>query len=475
MIDRCILRPVGDNPPQARLIYGQDCLASLKALPDKSVHMIATSPPYFGLRDYGTATWEGGDPNCGHRVGGQVPDSKNPKAITAGVRPGADASHCRACGAKRIDDQLGLERTPEHYIQRLVAIFEEIRRVLRDDGVAWLNLGDSYVTPMKGIGGDKGFSAGGSKRENNRTQPKMADPIRSNYGDLKVKPKDILGIPWRVAFALQADGWTLRQDIVWAKNNPMPESVVDRCTRSHEYIFMLTKGERYFYDQESIKEPMAAESVSRYDYAFGGAKAEALTEAEVSGDGSRTHPIGKRDPSPLRNKRSVWTVNPKPYPGAHFATWPEELVSLMVKAGSSEKGCCSACGAPQSRMTKKRSRGWNGSKYGERAVQATGGAISGGTTKSTLGSSNGTQVNETVTVGWQPTCTCDAPLTPCTILDPFSGSATTGAVALMLGRNYIGLDLNEDYLDLAVARLEARPPKDGSSDVSDDDVMDLFE
>lgn len=175
---------------------------------------------------------------------------------------------------------------------------------------------------------------------------------------------------------------------------------------------------------------------------------------------------------------SVFQVNPKPYPGAHFAVWPEALVEPMILAGSSEKGCCSKCGAPQSRMLVKKSKGYDGSKYGERAVAATGGAISGGTKKSTLGSSGGYLVNEHVPQGWRPTCECvDTTIIPCTVLDPFSGSATTGAVALRLGRNYIGTDLQEDYLDLAVARLEMRsaPGPEDETDANSSWMDDMFD
>lgn len=413
MTDRIVMRPLGDDPPQARLIYGQDCLASLKTLPDQSVHMVATSPPYFGLRDYGTATWEGGaDPACDHDVT-HWDGPKQTQGAQSGHASKADRlarSLCTKCGAHRVDNQIGLEDTPERYIERLVEVFQEVRRVLRDDGVAWLNLGDSYVTPMKGIGGDTGFSAGGDKRQNNRTQPKMDQPIKASYGNLPVKSKDILGIPWRVAFALQADGWWLRQDIVWAKGNPMPESVTDRCTRSHEYIFLLTKRERYFFDAAAIREDSAG-------YTRKGGS------APYTADGSPTNGIGSATLHQMsgggRNKRSVWAVNPKPYAGAHFAVWPEALVEPMILAGTSQQGCCPACGSPWGR------------------------------------------VGPSQPLGWQPTCQCGNPATVrCTVLDPFSGSATTGDVALRLGRHYIGLDLNPAYLDLAVARLQGRVAPD---------------
>jgi len=474
MIDQVVLYPLGDDPPQARLMYGRDCLASLRALPDQSVHMVATSPPYFGLRCYSPGMV---------RLRPDITSDDRDRVMRELRELGVDPIEADPYGPMSIylkdsipdhlqpffcPAELGLEDTPEQYVERLVAVFREIRRVLRDEGTVWLNLGDSYATPMKGIGGDHGFSAGGDKRQNNRTQPKMAQPTHANYGSLPVKSKDILGIPWRVAFALQADGWYLRQDIVWAKNNPMPSSVTDRCTTAHEYVFLLAKAERYFFDQDAIKERavgQTAHDLTGGFYAAPGLPPHTGTRKALHGPTYSRHrssvPGGqdlRKEPSAYRNRRSVWNINPKPYPGAHFATWPEELVSLMIQAGSSAKGCCSKCGAPQSRITKKKSRGHDGSKYGAAAVAATGGAISGRTAKSTLGSNHGAGTNETVTVGWQATCTCEAELGLCTVLDPFSGSATTGAVSLRLGRHYVGLDLNEDYFPLAHARLEGRRP-----------------
>lgn len=307
--------------------------ADARAIPlsDESVQMCVTSPPYWGLRDYGTAKWEGGSLDCAHIVGGQVQDNKAPGAITTGQRPGVDASLCRKCGAHRVDRQLGLETTPWKYVENMVTVFREVRRVLRENGTLWLNLGDSYAGSWGNSGRrpelDK--DAGGQRRKDCEYLPRggwdnRRDRPASSHKLPGLKPKDLVGIPWRVAFALQADGWWLRQDIIWAKPNPMPESVRDRCTKAHEYIFLLSKSARYYYDAEAIKEVGAGREI------FGN------TGAKQSVNGDRND-AGRRDMNinPTgRNKRSVWTITTKPYPEAHFATFPPELPRLCILAGS---------------------------------------------------------------------------------------------------------------------------------------------
>lgn len=222
-----------------RVITG-DCRAVLATLDAGSVQCVVTSPPYYGLRDYGTATWVGGDAGCDHSVGGQVQDSKAPGAIVSGVRPGVDASRCRKCGARRVDSQIGLEASPDAYVAEMVAVFREVRRVLADSGTVWLNLGDSYAgtsVNRNGLGNSQIGSGplGACKQRDIAAQTRQTVP--PGY-----KPKDLLMIPARVALALQADGWWLRSDIIWAKPNPMPESVTDRCTSAHEHVFLLAKG-----------------------------------------------------------------------------------------------------------------------------------------------------------------------------------------------------------------------------------------
>jgi DNA modification methylase len=250
--------------PRATLYLG-DARAVLVAMSDESAQCCVTSPPYWGLRDYGA------------------------------------------------DGQLGLEASPDEYVSALVAVFREVRRVLRDDGTLWLNLGDSYArAPEKG----------GTGTPNGRNKPEMgytgAKPLPSG-----LKPKDLVGIPWRVAFALQADGWWLRSDIIWHKPNPMPESVTDRPTKAHEYVFLLAKSETYFYDADAVKEPaVRGHAGSRFD--------SGKTAAHQLGRASAT----PRVDDGTRNRRSVWSIATRPFKGAHFATFPPALVEPCILAGS---------------------------------------------------------------------------------------------------------------------------------------------
>jgi DNA modification methylase len=260
-------------------VYVGDCLESLRTMPEKSVHCCVTSPPYWGLRDYG------------------------------------------------VSGQLGLEKTPEEYVSKMVEVFREVRRVLRDDGTLWLNLGDSYAATTKQTG------------RNDRDRPHNGEP-RGTYdvgtaGDKTeirtalngLKPKDLVGIPWRVAFALQADGWYLRQDIIWAKPNPMPESVTDRCTKSHEYVFLLSKSAKYFYDADAVKEPV----VRAWNSSNGGN----LSPTGIHKANGAMRERGGSYPvcDGTRNRRSVWQISTRPYKGAHFATFPPALIEPCVKAG----------------------------------------------------------------------------------------------------------------------------------------------
>jgi DNA modification methylase len=246
------------------------------------------------------------------------------------------------CGCGSWRGALGLEPTPELYTAHLVDVFREVRRVLRDDGTLWLNLGDSYTS---------GNRPAYDRRSNNRGNHGITDSRLRQPADLK--PKDLIGIPWRVALALQADGWYLRSDIIWAKSNPMPESVTDRPTKSHEYLFLLSKRERYFYDANAIREPLA------YPGRTYKARTDELKTRKLKTQSLRCTP-GLHDGRTLcgspelgRNKRSVWTIPTEPYAGAHFATYPTRLVEPCIKAGSSERGCCRSCGAPWQRMLKK--------------------------------------------------------------------------------------------------------------------------
>jgi len=277
-----------------------------------------TSPPYYGLRDYGTAKWEGGDSDCEHSI--SMPTKWNdPKRGTNVLRQevghrGGSSSNCHLCGAKRIDEQIGLEDTPDDYIKNMVEVFRCVWDVLEDDGTLWVNIGDSYCN-------SNGFARASPEyqREGRNNMP-ANDRKLDKLHATGLKTKDLIGIPWMLAFALRADGWYLRQDIIWSKPNAMPEPVQDRCTKSHEYIFLLSKSHKYHYDIEAIQEPAiyaGDDRGSRFDSRRG-------TEANsVSGKTGE-----------FKNKRSVWTVTTKPYSGAHFAVFPTELIEPCILAGA---------------------------------------------------------------------------------------------------------------------------------------------
>ena len=315
-----------------RIITG-DALDTLRTLPDNYIDCCITSPPYYGLRDYG------------------------------------------------VDGQIGLEQTPEQYIQRLVDVFREVRRVLRDDGTLWINIADSYGSSGKGAWRNKT-----AQKETYTPDPgTRITKMPKTFED--IKSKDLIGIPWLLAFALRADGWYLRQDIIWHKPNPMPESVTDRCTRCHEYIFLLSKSPRYYYDTDAVAEPCAQSTINRCAGKtngptrpdaprFGGNKYTASPEQFY-----RTKSGNCYVPKPMRNKRDVWTVATRGFKGAHFATFPEQLIEPCILAGSRQGGV---------------------------------------------------------------------------VLDPFCGSGTTGVVALRHGRQYLGIDLNPEYTEMAKNRIDTR-------------------
>lgn len=304
-------------------IINADVMDGLRQLADESVHCVVTSPPYWGLRDYGTGEWEGGDAGCDHL---KVSDSV--KAVATSTLGGGKKSTghqqegfknvCGKCGARRIDRQIGLEPTPAAYVARLVDVFREVRRVMRKDGTCWVNLGDSYAATTKG-------SSGKGEKQISNAGTLLADRRWSVPAGLK--PKDLVGIPWRVAFALQDDGWWLRQDIIWSKPNPMPESVTDRCTKAHEYVFLLTKSAQYHYDADAIAESSIYAGAT-IDYT-GNVKNNTADKVL-----QRTLPKGRKITiADTRNKRSVWTIATAPYSEAHFATFPPELPELCIKAG----------------------------------------------------------------------------------------------------------------------------------------------
>lgn len=349
-----------------KILFG-DCLEVINNIPDNSIDCCVTSPPYFGLRDYG------------------------------------------------VDGQIGLEETPEQYVNKLVKLFNEVKRCLKQEGTLWLNLGDSYYGSGRGSGGTGDAS---KKQVTNRGTNFAVGKKLTKYICGDCKPKDLIGIPWMVAFALRADGWYLRQDIIWSKPNPMPESVTDRCTKAHEYIFLLSKSREYYYDQEAIKQPVTDTTIQRLAQQIedqkgservpgktnGNMKAvgpgrnprtgidrkggnqgseKGIPAMAINGNGVKGHSgyfdaEGNWIGDGKANKKSVWTVTTKPFKEAHFATFPPELIVDCIKAGCPENGI---------------------------------------------------------------------------VLDPFMGSGTTGLVARKLNRNYIGIELNPEYIKIAERRI----------------------
>lgn len=299
------------------ILHG-DSLEMLKTIPTGTVDCCVTSPPYYGLRDYG------------------------------------------------VDGQIGLEETPEEYVQKLVAVFREVKQVLKDDGTLWVNVGDSYATG--GGRHERKQSPNAGVGANHELAQNSVPFVGTPQG---CKGKDLIGIPWMLAFALREDGWYLRQDIIWHKPNPMPESVRDRCTKSHEYIFLLSKSRKYYYNYKAIQEPTTTYDSNIRNRDIG----------KMNNTPGRSHMNGlKHNMYKVRNKRDVWSVPVRPFKGAHFATFPEELIKPCVLAGSRENGI---------------------------------------------------------------------------VLDPFFGSGTTGVVATRFNRDFIGIELNSDYIDIAKRRLES--------------------
>ena len=377
-----------------------------------SVHCIVTSPPYWGLRAYA------GEQGVAWPVATYAPMPGMPEITIPAM----------TCG-------LGEEPTPEAFIGHLILVMREMWRVLRDDGTVWLNLGDSYAA-------NRGYQVPDGKHVD----------VGNNRGSSVppgLKSKDLCLIPARFALAAQADGWWVRSDIIWTKPNPMPESVTDRPTKAHEYIWLMAKSQRYFYDAEAVREPLSEATQKRMNdmgRTYNG-KGRGAYGKEGKANGSMQawtlNPAG-------RNRRSVWNIATRPYSGAHFATWPPDLVRSMILAGTSARGVCPACGAPWVRVVEKE---WvkypngvgNGTETkdmrqhhrGKTSVFRTGGS------------------NIATTTGWRATCTCPAaePI-PATVLDPFNGSGTSGTVALDLGRAYIGVDISTEYVtELAEDRI----------------------
>jgi DNA modification methylase len=317
-------------------------------------------------------------------------------------------------------------------------VFAALWPVLRDDGTCWVNIADSYAATGKSGGGWQGERW--EKAGMDFTGPRGGKWKPAPTG---LKPKDLMGIPWRLAMALQADGWYLRSSIIWAKPNPMPESIRDRPTRSHEYVFLLSKRERYFYDAEAIREP--------YRRIWDGKNGGSMGREDLDGSGHKSlvSANSHRGPYPLprhggANKRDVWSIVTQPYPQAHFATMPVELALTCIKAGTSLKGCCGACGAAWVRITENQ--------------VATPGQMPGYLRDSGRkdGDRGGTFLDgRRTTIGWQPGCTCtDASQpVPCTVLDPFGGAGTTAVAARQIGRHAVLIEQKPEYIELIRQRL----------------------
>ena len=546
-------------------------------LPDASVHMCVTSPPYWGLRDYGLGQWEGGDAECGH----ERPFTDSTTLPNSGFTNNGHKNEswpnntCGLCGAKNTPAGIGLEPTLGEWVENIVAVMREVRRVLRDDGTVWLNIGDAYS------GGGRGTNPNGKQGTNVGT---FGLKRESGSG---LASKNLMGQPWRVAFALQDDGWILRSAIVWHKPNPMPESVTDRPTSSYEMIFLLTKsgipqfwthrdlpgqrtaptpdyrwrdaltgieftdepdaytedmfpcpdcggegsitreagqvsmfggvpamvkecakckgkgeikrwkrsnlwqGHDYFYDAEAVREPSKSPGrVVSYD---GSQKTTAHENRTYPGATPKDTVVGSH-----ANVRNVWLIPTQGRPDAHFATFPDELPRRCILAGTSEHGVCSECGAPWARVVESEHRpnqsDNNGKHDGTLYRTVSGGVSNDARKRRTLGwqptcgcnaeckihkprnpqgkaltspRQDGNSWNENEgrgfipkpkeTMGWQPTCSCAATIVPATVLDPFVGSGTTVAVAQALGRRGVGLDLNSEYLKIAANRIGAVP------------------
>ncbi len=471
-------------------IHVGDALDVLRGLPDGSVDCCVTSPPYWGLRDYGTGSWAGGSADCDHLGAPFRTKSK----INANCGTGADVKNaedrepmgqtCGKCSAHRVDRQLGLEATPDLYVAAMVAVFAEVRRVLADHGTLWLNIGDSYAA-------NRTYQVSDSKHLAHDFGGSNASSVPDG-----LKPKDLCGIPWRLAFALQADGWWLRSDIIWAKPNPMPESVTDRPTKAHEYVFLLSKRPSYWFDAEAVREEYAPKTLThrgggkaagkvgqqdatgkvasgnfgewdkpRTAYPPPRPQAETLDgsdgEAPRGPDGRRaTHvrsgngAIGLKGVSERerwahagRNVRSVWEIATQPYPEAHFATFPEELPRRAILAGCPE-WVCGVCGKARERIVKvEQVPDKSGGTVADRQFAADprdSGKVRGWGEQRTR--------REVETLGWSD-CGHDA-YRPGTVLDPFLGSGTTAHVARKHGRRCVGIELNETYAQLAARRLQ---------------------
>lgn len=453
-----------------------DCREILDTLPERSVQCVVTSPPYWGQRSYGNEDWEGGDPDCAHH-GSQRFDTPVSEKQSSNKASSVEASTCTNCPATRSDQGIGLEVDVQQWVDEIVGVFRKVWRVLRDDGTLWLNLGDKY------------WGTGGGNNNTGLTGRPMPEGDVDERGSPRhdrntwkqkdgLKSKDLIGLPWRLAFALQADGWYLRRDIIWHKPNPMPESATDRPSTAHEYVFLLTKKPRYFYDQDAVRTAISENTHARYkDHNRVNPKAVPTGWDSRVGEGGHgtVHKLGRTPSNPVKqntsfsaainkpvdaaNLRSVWTIPTQSFSGPHYATYPEKLVEPCIKAGTSEKGECPECGAPWKRTIVTGESSWQACKdagwTGKHGVMGSAAMPTVGTELAPDGVSTGGLgwAASRETTGWQPTCTHDSEPVPQTILDPFSGAGTTGLVAARFGRRYIGIELNLEYAEMSRRRI----------------------
>ncbi|MGC4052909.1 MAG: site-specific DNA-methyltransferase [Paludibaculum sp.] len=375
------------------VIYQGNSLDVLRHLADESVDCCVTSPPYWGARDYETGSWSGGDPDCKHQLRRGLQGKTGERAGRRHTAQMLYLGTCGRCGAIREDEQIGLEQTPEEFIERLVLVFREVRRILKPKGVLWVNMGDTYCSRPNG-------SVGRSTLDGSTTPHKeyrRAHGMRKNLALSGLKHKDLVGGPWLLAFALRKDGWWLRQDCIWAKPNPQPESVKDRCTKAHEYVFLLSKSARYFWNFAAMQEPVSGTAHPRGSGV--NQKASRFPRGWDSSSGSHRLMVGRYHPKQNasfsssvrgvvkeRNKRSVWTLPTQPFKGSHFATFPVTLAQICIRAGCPPNGV---------------------------------------------------------------------------VLDPFAGAGSTGIACLRLGCRFLGVELNAKYIDMAYRRADAEMEKAG--------------
>lgn len=433
-----------------------DVRERLRDLPDACIDTVVTSPPYFGLRDYGTGSWEGGDPSCSHedapRAALTAPAGSEKQASNHGANGVAKVLGACSCGATRVDRQIGLEPTPADFVEALVAVFAEIHRVLAPHGTVWLNLGDSYASAPPGNAPDAPSGISQTRPKARQVVDNLRRGQRGDPSGTAIRPpsfglpqKNLIGIPWRVAFALQDAGWILRSEVIWAKPNPMPESVEDRPTRSHETLFLLTKRPRYYFDAFAVREESAESSIARRGlFKVPGAK-EMLREEEGLSPGiSGAYGYG-------RNVRTVWEIATQPYRDAHFATYPEALVERCLLA-TGPRRVCQTCGRPRERILERPENVHPGDS-GRNDVQglAQRGTRDDGLAIGTVMRERFEAGREPRTLGWTDCGHGD--YRPGRVLDPFLGSGTTGVVARRLGLSVVGTELNPDYARMARARI----------------------